>query len=219
LTDKSRGRGHTVVFATRNRKKVGELRVALAARGSSLEVVALDEIAPDAPEVVEDAPTFAGNAEKKARAAHALTGLAAVADDSGLEVDALGGAPGVFSARYAGAGHDDEANNAKLLRELAAVAGEDLARRTARFRCALAYVGTDGALIEADGTVEGRIALAARGAGGFGYDPLFLVEDGEGGGGGRTMAELSPEEKTRISHRGRAVARLLAELATRGRLA
>lgn len=208
-----------IVFATRNRKKVGELRVALAARGSTLEVVALDEIAPNAPEVDEDRDTFAGNAEKKARAAHALTGLAAVADDSGLEVDALGGAPGVYSARYAGPGHDDEANNRKLLHELARAAGDDLARRTARFRCALAFVDADGTLVEADGTVEGRIALAPRGSGGFGYDPLFLVEDGEGVGRGRTMAELTPEEKTRISHRGRAVAKLLAELASRGRLA
>jgi XTP/dITP diphosphohydrolase len=190
-----------LVFATRNRHKVAELRALVAPLG--FEVLSLDEVA--VPDVVEDAPIFAGNAEKKARATFAATGLASLADDSGLEVDALDGAPGVRSARYAGE-HDDAANNAKLLRELAAVSDE---KRTARFRCALAFLDARG-LVTADGTCEGRIAHERRGAGGFGYDPLFLVE-----GGARTMAELSPEEKNRVSHRGRALRALAERLRTR----
>src|SRR6185503_9871393 len=132
----------------------------------------------------------------------AATALAALADDSGLEVDALGGAPGVYSARDAGLGHDDAANNAKLRAARAESADED---RTARFRWALALVAPGGELVTAEGRCEGRIARAPRGGGGFGYDPLFLV-----GAGDRTMAELTPEEKNRISHRGQAM-RALAQ--------
>ncbi len=191
-----------LVFATRNAGKLRELRELIAPLG--WEVRSLDDF-PQMPEVDEDQPSFAGNAEKKARAALAFTGWAALADDSGLEVDALDGAPGVRSARYAGAGHDDRANTDKLLRALAGVPDE---RRTARFRCALAFVDETGALTSADGTCEGRIAHAPRGSGGFGYDPVFLVGDGR-----RTMAELAPDEKNRISHRGQAMRAMASQLA------
>jgi XTP/dITP diphosphohydrolase len=189
------------LFATRNRRKLAELVRLVAPLG--IDVLSLDEV--DAPEVDEDAPTFAGNAEKKARSAHAAAGLAAVADDSGLEVDALGGAPGVRSARFAGAGHDDAANNAKLLAALSDVADE---RRSARFRCAIAFVDDQGALTLTDGTCEGAIGRAVRGDNGFGYDPLFLLA-----GGPRTLAELSDEQKDRVSHRGHAMRSLLPVLA------
>ena len=186
-----------LVFATTNKHKLRELGELVAPLGL--------EVAPLAIAVDEDQPTFAGNAEKKARAAHAQSGLPALADDSGLEVDALGGAPGVHSARFAALDafegardHDDGANNRKLLAKLHGVPDE---KRTARFRCALAFVDERGALTLADGTCEGRIAHAPRGAHGFGYDPLFLVD----GAGGRTMAELPPDEKNRVSHRGRAM--------------
>jgi XTP/dITP diphosphohydrolase len=190
-----------LVFATRNRNKVAELRALVAPLG--FEVLSLDDVT--VPDVEEDAPTFAGNAEKKARATFAATGLPSLADDSGLEVDALDGAPGVRSARYAKE-HSSTANNAKLLAALAEDADE---KRTARFRSALAYVDADR-LLTAEGACEGRIARAPRGEGGFGYDPLFLVENGA-----RTMAELAPEEKNRISHRGRALRQLAERLRAR----
>jgi XTP/dITP diphosphohydrolase len=166
------------------------------------------------PDVIEDADTFAGNAAKKAREVSAATGLPALADDSGLEVDALGGAPGVYSARYAGAGHDDAANNAKLL---AALAGVPSARRTARFRAVLALADVGGALgsevITADGACEGVILEAPRGTGGFGYDPLFFAPEL-----GMTFAEAGVGRygKRDLSHRARAMQaikpRLLAYL-------
>ena len=184
-----------MVFASGNKHKVAEIAAMLAPRGFEVEALALP--------VEEDAPTFAGNAEKKARAALAASGLPSLADDSGLEVDALGGAPGVRSARWAGEPCDDAANNAKLLRELAGVPD---ARRTARFRCALAFVDRDGALLVSDGTCEGRIGHAPRGSNGFGYDPLFVIVGGDGDG--RTMAELPTDEKNRISHRARALAKM-----------
>jgi XTP/dITP diphosphohydrolase len=187
-----------IVVATKNAGKVRELQLLF---GDAHELVLLD---PDAPEVIEDADTFEGNALKKARAAHEQTGLPALADDSGLEVDALDGAPGVHSARYAIA-HDDAANNTKLLSAM-----RDIDRRTARFRCALAFVagvGSPSAHVE-HGKVEGAIARAPRGTGGFGYDPLFVLADG------RHMAELSEEEKARISHRADAAHKMRAWLAT-----
>lgn len=192
-----------LLFATRNRGKLAELRALVAPHG--IEVDSLDDV--DAPgEVEEDGETFTANAEKKARAALAATGLPALADDSGLEVDALDGAPGVRSARYAGPGQDDAANNAKLLAALASVPD---ARRTARFRCALAFVDAAGTLTVAEGTLEGRIGHAPRGAGGFGYDPLFLLPDG------RTLAELSAAEKNAISHRGQALRKMAPHLVAR----
>ncbi len=196
-----------IVVATRNEGKLRELDALLRPLGH--EPISLADAGVRG-EVVEDAPTFRGNAEKKARAAMAATGLTALADDSGLEVDALGGAPGVHSARFAGPGrdHDDAANNERLLRELADVP-TDL--RSARFRCALCWLEPGGRRLLVEGACEGRIAAAPRGRGGFGYDPLFLVEDG-GHEGTRTMAELSMLEKNVVSHRARALAALVAAL-------
>jgi XTP/dITP diphosphohydrolase len=188
-----------LVFATRNAGKLRELAALVTPLGLEVVSVPLDD-------VDEDRDSFAGNAEKKARAALTRSGLPALADDSGLEVDALEGAPGVRSARYAGDGHDDAANNRALI---AALAGVPPARRTARFRCVLFYADPAGRTLVAEGACEGLIAEAPRGRGGFGYDPLFLVA---GDPEGRTMAELPPEEKNRISHRARAMARLVEGL-------
>ena len=189
-----------LVVATRNAGKRRELEALLAPLG--YELLTLDEAGVGG-EVEETGDTFVDNAELKARAALEATGLSVLADDSGLEVDALGGAPGVRSARYAGVAHDDQANNARLLRELVGVTD-----RAARFRCALVYLEPGGRRIVVDGTCEGRIAETPRGHGGFGYDPLFLV-------GERTMAELGNDEKNRISHRAIALGRLVVELRQR----
>lgn len=193
-----------LLIATHNAHKLDEIRAILAAAGlaeAGVEVVGLDAY-PDVPESPEDHDTFVDNALQKARFVFDRTGVPCVADDSGLEVDALGGLPGVKSKRYTPEA-TAEANNAKLLGALAGVAD-----RTARFRCVLALVTADGAWT-ADGACEGCIGEAIRGAGGFGYDPLFLP-DGERG---RTMAELTAGEKNRISHRGRAFAKLPGLLA------
>jgi XTP/dITP diphosphohydrolase len=188
-------------FASGNKHKVAEIAAMLAPRGWEVQPLTLT--------VDEDQPTFAGNAEKKARAALAASGLPSMADDSGLEVDALDGAPGVYSARYAGPAQDDAANNAKLLGALVDVPD---GRRTARFRCALVFVDADGTRLAAEGACEGRIGQVGRGSGGFGYDPLFFV-DGEAQG--RTMAELAPDEKNKISHRARALGKMAEALAAR----
>lgn len=200
-----------LVFATRNKGKLVELRQLLP----DIDVIDLDTAAArlgrDIPEVVEDAETFAGNASKKAREVSQATGLPALADDSGLEVDALGGAPGVHSARYAKHG-DDAANNAKLV---AAMAGVPVEKRTARFRATLALADVSGLLgaevILADGVCEGILLDAPRGSGGFGYDPLFLFPEL-----GQTFAELGVGTKGDLSHRARAMRairpRLLAYL-------
>ena len=187
-----------LAFASGNKHKVAEIGAMLRPRG--WDVVPL-ELTVD-----EDAATFVGNAEKKARAALAQSGLPSLADDSGLEVDALDGAPGVMSARWAGEPSDDGANNRKLL---SALDGVPDARRTARFRCALVFVDGDGTRLVAEGACEGRIGHAPRGSGGFGYDPLFFVD---GDADGRTMAELAPDEKNRISHRARALDELVRAL-------
>lgn len=196
-----------VVLASRNAGKVRELGALLA--GLGLELVGLDAFG-ELPDVVEDRDTFRGNALKKAEEVASATGRPTLADDSGLEVDALGGRPGVLSARYAGEPSDDVANNHKLLRELA---GTPDAQRTARFRCVLALVDPTGALADepvfAEGTLEGRIGTAPRGGGGFGYDPLFVLPDG------RTTAELDPADKNAISHRGQAARRMRELLAER----
>jgi XTP/dITP diphosphohydrolase len=182
-----------LVFATRNRGKLVELRELLP----GIEVRSLDDV--HVPEVIEDADTFVGNAAKKAREVSAATGLPALADDSGLEVDALGGAPGVYSARYAGEPHDDAKNNAKLLAALAGVT-----ERTARFRSVLALADVTGPLgsevITADGACEGVILDAPRGTGGFGYDPLFYSPEL-----GMTFAEAGVGPKNDLSHRARAM--------------
>jgi XTP/dITP diphosphohydrolase len=184
-----------LVLATRNPGKVRELSQLLSPLG--YEVLSLEHF-PGVPEVVEDGATFKDNAVKKATAVARHTGQLALADDSGLEVDYLGGAPGVRSARFAGEGHDDRANNEKLLRLLAGVPPE---KRTARFRCVVAVATPEGKVLTTEGTCEGIIAEEPRGEGGFGYDPLFYVPSC-----GKTFAELDPEVKNRISHRGRALA-------------
>ena len=182
-----------VILATRNAGKIREIRHAFA--DLPLEMV----VREDLPEVVEDGATFEENARKKAVETARRGGAWALADDSGLEVDALGGAPGIHSARWSGAG--PEGNNDRLLSELRDVPE---AARTARYRAVIVVAAPDGTVVaEAEGACEGRIGFERRGAGGFGYDPLFVVP-----GRGCTMAELTPEEKDRISHRGRALRRL-----------
>lgn len=186
----------TLVLATRNVHKVGELMTVLSA--VPVTVVGL-EAYPNFADVEETGTTFAENAALKARAAARHTGEWALADDSGLEVDALSGAPGVRSSRFAGEHATDARNNEKLLRLLATV---PRAQRTARFRCAIAISTPDGTTWIDEGTCEGIIAESPRGEGGFGYDPLFIVPEMD-----RTFAELPPETKERISHRARALAR------------
>ncbi len=192
-----------VVIATNNAHKVEEIRAALDFEG--WEFLTLSQCDPyDEP--AEDADTFEGNALIKALAAHDHTGLAALADDSGLVVDALDGAPGVYSARYAGVHGDDAANNEKLLRELEGVSDD---RRTARFVCSLAFVDEDGTQVFASGAVEGRIAHGLSGEGGFGYDPLFLPDEFTGA---KSLAEVTQDEKNAISHRGNALRALKEKL-------
>lgn len=182
-----------IILATQNQGKVKELRELLVDEG--IEVLSLRDI-PDWEDVEENGVTFAENAALKARETVRRTGLIALADDSGLEVDALGGEPGVYSARYAGEPKDDERNNDKLLRRLESV---DKDRRTARFRCALVLVTPEGIECLTEGVVEGKIINERRGTNGFGYDPVFYVPEF-----GRTMAELTLAEKNRISHRAQA---------------
>jgi XTP/dITP diphosphohydrolase len=195
----------SVLVASRNAKKCGELRELL---GSDWEVFGMDAV-PGVPEVEEDADTFRGNAEKKALA---LTGRWegwVLADDSGLEVDALGGEPGVRSARYAGVQGDDAANNARLLERLRGVT-----ERGAQFRCCVVVARAGRVWFAADGVCRGRIIESARGAGGFGYDPLFVPDDPAGAG--RTFAELSSGVKHAMSHRGRAMAQVVEWMRARG---
>ena len=170
------------------------------------EFVPLSQIG-EFPEPVEDGTTFLENARIKARSAFENTGLASMADDSGIVVDALGGAPGIFSSRYAGEECDNAANNAKLLAELEGV--ED---RTARFTCDIVSIDEDCTELTAVESVEGSIDLYLHGDGGFGYDPLFLPDKY---GGSRSMAELTMEEKNAISHRGRALRKLKEQLVAR----
>lgn len=183
-----------VAMATRNHHKVVEIADALGVDG--IELVGLDELG-DVAEVVEDGATFEANAVKKAREVAAATGLPALADDSGLVVDALEGEPGVRSARFAGPAADDAANRALLRRRLADVPAKE---RTARFVCALALATPDGRTWTVEGRCEGTLLFTERGSGGFGYDPLFVPEGEE-----RTFAEMTPAEKAEISHRGRAL--------------
>jgi XTP/dITP diphosphohydrolase len=189
------------VVATRNRHKLRELEEILA----SLELVPL----PDGAQLPrEEGKTFADNALAKASAAHSATGLAALADDSGIEARALDGRPGVRSARYAGPEASDDENLVLLLRELA---GAD--DRSVAYVCALAFVDKDGSARLFEGRCEGELALEPRGEGGFGYDPAFIPAD-TGPADRRTMAELSAAEKHAISHRGRAARKLARWLET-----
>lgn len=186
----------TFVIATHNAKKLKELK-------RILEPLGFDAvIREDLPDVEETGTTFAENALLKAESACKVTGMPAIADDSGLVVDALGGAPGVYSARYAGEGATDRQRYEKLLEELREVPTE---QRTARFVSAVCCVFPDGKIITAEGSCEGIIAFEPKGEGGFGYDPIFLV-------GERSYAEMTAEEKDSISHRGRALAKLAQEL-------
>ncbi len=199
-----------LILATRNVKKGEEMAHLLLPpwepnpRLQGLEIRTLVQC-PEVPEVVEDADTFAGNARKKAAETASALGAWVVADDSGLTVDALNGAPGVFSARYAGEHGDDEANNRKLLDALDDVPEE---RRGAAFVCALAVADPSGAIrAETQGLCRGRITREVRGPNGFGYDPLFLIREYH-----KTFGELSATVKHQISHRARAFARLLPQL-------
>ena len=183
----------TLVLATRNAHKVAELHEILAAAGVDVDLVPLPG---DAPEVVEDGTTFVDNALKKARSAAEATGLPAVADDSGLCVDALNGMPGVLSARWAGSHGDDEANLRLVLDQLSAVPDE---LRGAAFVCAAALALPTGEEHVVEGRLVGSLVREPRGSGGFGYDPVFVPE-----GDSRTTAEMSAADKNAVSHRGNA---------------
>ena len=187
-----------IVIASRNEHKIEEIRRLLARL--DVDVLSLKDY-PDAPEVDEDGAAFQDNALKKARVIARFTGLTALADDSGLEVDSLGGQPGVRSARFAGETASDAENNRKLLRCLAEVPSEE---RQAQFRCVIALVSRTGAESLVEGTCQGVIIEKERGSGGFGYDPLFLLPHL-----GKTFAELSMEEKNELSHRGKALQQVL----------
>jgi XTP/dITP diphosphohydrolase len=184
-----------LILATRNANKVTELRAILAGAGLSVELVGADEY-PDIPDVPETGVTFAENALLKAHALARATGLPAVADDSGLCVGVLGGAPGIFSARWAGKHGDDKANLELLLAQLAEIGDE---HRGACFACAAALALPDGTEQVVEGRLHGTLRHAPVGEGGFGYDPILQPE-----GEARTCAELSPGEKNAISHRGKA---------------
>lgn len=200
---------HSLLVATTNRGKLEELRALLAPL--PVEVLSLSDVGADTIAVVEDADTFEGNATKKARAIAKATCMLTLADDSGLEVDALDGRPGVRSARFAHDRATDAENNAALLSALAGLDDAPTLGYAARFRCVLALVDpfvNDGAPQIVTGACHGRITTSPRGSGGFGYDPLFAVNDA----GGKTMAELTTEEKNTMSHRGRAFAALVPAL-------
>ena len=191
--------GSRLIVATRNPDKLIELRRILDAGRVPVDVSDLDEF-PDMPEVAETGLTFAENALLKARAVAAYTGLPAVADDSGLCVDALNGMPGVLSARWAGRHGDDEANLELVLAQLADIPAD---HRGAQFACAAALVLPSGAEHVAEGLLEGALTTAPRGTNGFGYDPIFVPDGYE-----ITTAEMDPADKDKISHRGRALRHL-----------
>ena len=181
------------IMATHNKDKIVEMSRILEPLG--IEAVTDRDLGVELPEVEENGTTFAENAYLKAASACAFTGLPAIADDSGIVVDALNGAPGVYSARYGGEGLDDKGRNRLLLSELDGVPHE---KRTAHYACAICCVFPDGRTITAEGEMHGVITTAERGEGGFGYDPLFAI-------GEKTVAEMTAEEKDAISHRGNAL--------------
>jgi XTP/dITP diphosphohydrolase len=191
-----------LLVATRNEHKLRELREALPG-------IELEPLQPEVELPPEGGDTFAVNALGKARAAHAATGRATIADDSGIEADALGGRPGVHSARFTGEGASDEANLAKLLADL-----DDVEDRRVAYVCVIALVDEGGGERLFEGRCEGTLAREPRGTGGFGYDPAFVPND-TGPDDERTMAELAPAEKHAISHRGRAASALAATLGSR----
>lgn len=196
-----RGRPPEILLATGNAGKLREIEQMTAHLGWIWRSLA---DFPDVPEAVEDGETFEDNARKKALFYSERTGRPALADDSGLDVDALGGAPGVHSAYYAGHPRDDAANNRKLVAALESVSPEE---RTARFRCVMAFAHAGSVLFTTNGTLEGSIELTGRGSNGFGYDPHFRVTEQE-----RCLAELASGEKNAISHRGQALRAMLVKL-------
>lgn len=189
-----------IVLASKNVDKIKEMRIVLGSL--PLEILSLADF-HDMPDAVEDGSTFEENALIKARFFAARTKLACLADDSGLEVDALNGLPGVYSARFAGYHADDLTNNQKLLDELNL---RGVTESVAAYRCALAFVDTDGTEIVTDGKISGTIKIVAKGNGGFGYDPYFYID------ADRTMAQLSVDEKNLISHRGAALKEMVSKL-------
>lgn len=195
-----------LVLASANPAKAAEIAaIVVEALGDAVELLPRPA---GVPEVVEDADTLEGNARLKAEALAAATGRPALADDTGLEVPALGGAPGVRSARYAGEEARDVDNVAKLLAELRKAGATDAAARRARFRTVALLRWPDGRELVAQGVVDGRIAIEPTGTNGFGYDPVFVPDDGDG----RTFAQMTSAEKHALSHRGRAFRALAAEL-------
>ena len=189
-----------IVIASKNLDKIKEMRLVL--KNLPVEILSLADFA-EMPDAIEDGATFEENALIKAKFFAERTGLACLADDSGLEVDALNGLPGVYSARFAGYHADDDTNNQTLLYELAKVGVNESA---AAYRCALAFVDTDGTEILTSGKIAGTIKTVAKGTGGFGYDPYFYID------ANRTMAEISPAEKNQISHRGAALKEMMIKL-------
>ena len=189
-----------MVLASQNRHKAEEMQAIL---GDKVTLVTLDEAGFGDLEIIEDGDTFEANAIKKAATVMEATGLPSISDDSGLCVDALGGAPGIYTARFAGEGATDDENIAKLLSELE---GVDMPQRTARFVCVIAVARPGREPVTFRGECEGKILNEKRGQGGFGYDPVFFVEKFE-----KSMAQLSPEIKNSISHRSRALAKLSIE--------
>lgn len=189
-----------IVLASKNSDKVKEMSLVL--KDLPLEILSLADF-DSLPDAVEDGATFKENALIKAKFFREQTGLACLADDSGLEVDALGGLPGVHSARFAGYHADDITNNKKLLDELAKI---NVTESAAAYRCALAFVDIDGTKIITEGKISGKIKTVAQGNGGFGYDPYFYIDEQ------RTMAQLSINDKNKISHRGAALKEMMLKL-------
>ena len=189
-----------VIIATKNEGKVREFRQLLAPYG--YEPVSMTEAGVNA-EIVEDGETFEENAHIKAKTVHKLTGLPVIADDSGLEVEFLGGAPGIYSARYAGENATDAQRNQKLLDEMQ---GVDMPLRGARFVCAIYFIGGNDREYCVTGILDGYIGYEPMGSGGFGYDPIFMIDEDT------SLAEISGEEKNKISHRARAMKKLVEEL-------
>ena len=188
----------TVIIASTNQGKLKEFKELM--KGLSVKVKSLKDF-PEIGDIEENGASFAENAYIKAKAVFDATGCLSIADDSGLEVDALDGAPGIYSARYAGEEKNDTANNEKLLSEMNAVSDEN---RGAQFHCAIVAIDQNGTRYDAEGIVRGHILRAPQGENGFGYDPLFYIEEF-----GRTTAELSMDEKNKISHRGQAVRQIV----------
>ncbi len=186
-----------MIVATRNKGKIREIREAL--KGLGLRVYSLNDF-PDVPEIEEDGKSFFENALKKARFYSKYFGKLTIADDSGLEVDGLKGRPGIYSARYAGEGASSQENNRKLLREMQ---GLPLSKRGAQFKCVIAVVSHGGKEALAEGSCKGTIGFEEKGKKGFGYDPLFILPKY-----GKTMAQLSLEEKNEMSHRGKALRKI-----------